>query len=148
MVFCKMTGNRNRILTSDFSNRNTRDLYLQQAPINGEKQCGGCSFYALFNYDYGLCCHPTARFYLETVFEHFGCEKNVYEGWEAHSFRKDAHQLPDSDDLYWLLRGCKKAIGGKKGIGIISRDIRQLYLEIMAVLKSYDVNRKKDEQPS
>lgn len=140
----RMGRNRNRIQTSGFSNQDTRDLYEKQAPIPDRQQCGGCSYYALFNEDFGLCCHPEARFYLETVFEHFGCEKNVFEGWDAHSFRKDTRSLPDRKDLLALLRRCDTAIGGRRGIEPLSTDIRRLHLEIKAVLRRWESERGKE----
>jgi hypothetical protein len=86
--------NQNQIITDRWSNDGSQLLYETQWPDepnvrqqyeNGE-QCGGCSFFAPFNYDWGLCCHAAARHHLETVFEHFTCPKFVNEGWEAHSF--------------------------------------------------------------
>ena len=89
--------NKNRIIADDFSNEDSRRLYLERwldEPDLAEKveegeQCGGCSFYAPFNADYGLCCHHESRHYLETVFEHFTCPVQVPEGWGPHSFRED-----------------------------------------------------------
>jgi hypothetical protein len=87
----------NSIITNDFSNDASRDLYTTCWPdepacrqlYESGMQCGGCSFYAEFNYDWGLCCHSESRHYLETVFEHFTCSSYVDEGWGPHSFSKD-----------------------------------------------------------
>src|SRR5437016_3367866 len=88
--------NMNRIITDNFSNDESRRLYESHWPDEPELfnqyeeggQCGGCAFFALFNADYGLCCHAESRHHLETVFEHFGCNVYEAEGWGAHSFRK------------------------------------------------------------
>jgi hypothetical protein len=135
--------NKNRIATRGFSNPDTEGLYRKQRPIDGRIQCGGCSFYAGFNQDYGLCCYPKSKFYLETVFEHFGCDKHVTESWESHSFKEHPCQLIDRSHLLSLLGRCENAIGGKKGTGIISRDIRILYLEIKALLGGMITNNEK-----
>jgi len=92
----------NRICTTGFSNPATCRLYKSGWPnkpgvrrmYHAGIQCGGCSFFAAFNADWGLCCRRTSRHWLETVFEHFTCEKHVNEGWGAHSFseRKGATQ--------------------------------------------------------
>jgi hypothetical protein len=129
--------NLNLIFTEGFSNPDTRYLYEENAHIDGRIQCGGCSFYAIFNSDWGLCCHSKSRFYLETVFEHFGCEKNIFEGWDCHSFQENKYLVNSKDHAISLLVRCDKAIGGKRGIGIISQDIRKLCLEIKAFLLSY-----------
>ncbi len=86
--------NTNQIITRGFSNpesekrykRNWEDEPDVQALYFGSRQCGGCSFYAIFNADYGLCCHPKSRHYLETVFEHFACLHQQDESWQSHSF--------------------------------------------------------------
>lgn len=88
--------NKNRIITDDFSNEDARRLYLERWPddpalaerVEEGEQCGGCSFYAPFNADYGLCCHAESCHHLETVFEHFGCHAYEAEGWGAHSFSR------------------------------------------------------------
>lgn len=93
-------GNRNRIQKRGFSNPATRALYSQQCAASQRsgrhrthKQCGGCSFYAVFNSDWGLCCHAKSRHYLETVFEHFSCQHAVFVSWEAHCFTEKQHTV-------------------------------------------------------
>lgn len=87
--------NRNTIFTDTWSNDRSADLYNQGWPdephlrIQAQelgRQCGGCSFFAPFNEDWGLCCQVRSRHHLETVFEHFTCETFVNEGWGPHSF--------------------------------------------------------------
>jgi|GEM_PF-3876784 len=87
-------ANQNTIETSTWSNPASRELYEREWPhepsilqryLDGQ-QCGGCSFYAPFNADYGLCCNAVSRHSLETVFEHFTCPAFTNEGWGAHSF--------------------------------------------------------------
>ena len=87
--------NQNKIITDKFSNPESEKLYFSQWENDPEiyeqfyangKQCGGCSFYAPFNSDWGLCCHKQSSHYLETIFEHFSCRKHVEEGWDSHSF--------------------------------------------------------------
>lgn len=90
--------NTNKIITSGWSNLASGDLYQAQWPHEPEllrlyrdgAQCGGCSYFAPFNSDWGLCCHPTSRHHLETVFEHFTCPSYVAEGWGSHSFAESA----------------------------------------------------------
>jgi hypothetical protein len=90
-------ANQNKIDTSEFSNPESKRLYVETWPAepsckrryeNGE-QCGGCSFFAPLNYDYGICCHNRSRHFKETVFEHFTCPSFVNEGWGPHSFSED-----------------------------------------------------------
>ncbi len=86
--------NENSIITDRWSNNDSRRLYELQwsdepkvrEQYEEGQQCGGCSFFAPFNCDWGLCCHAASRHHLETVFEHFTCPAYVNEGWEAHSF--------------------------------------------------------------
>jgi len=91
--------NQNRITTDAFSSPQSAERYrqlwadepeCQRKHENGE-QCGGCSFYAKFNFDWGLCCHGKSRHFRETVFEHFTCPAYVHEGWGPHSFCEDAN---------------------------------------------------------
>jgi hypothetical protein len=87
----------NSIKTDGFSNPESKVLYSDKWPnepriralYEDGNQCGGCSFFAEFNEDYGLCCHKDSRHHLETVFEHFSCESHVNEGWGPHSFDAD-----------------------------------------------------------
>jgi len=133
----KLRMNANRIFTEGFSNSGTKELYFKKT-IDGRIQCGGCSFYAIFNSDWGLCCYRKSSFYLETVFEHFGCEKHVGESWESRSFQENPRLLIDRSELIGLLKACVWAIDGKKGIGVVSRDVRRLYLEIKELLAIWD----------
>jgi hypothetical protein len=93
-----MGANTNVITTETWSNAESRRLYETRWPAEPELrwqyeeecwQCGGCSFFAPFNYDWGLCCNPKSRHHLETVFEHFTCPSYVGEGWGPHSFSED-----------------------------------------------------------
>jgi len=104
---------RNAIVTTDFSNPATDEMYRARWPDEPElkeraeergEQCGGCSFFAPFNADYGLCCHPRSRHHLETVFEHFTCPVYEQEGWGPHSFTtvKDYHcRCNGEGSEYW-----------------------------------------------
>ncbi len=86
--------NKNQIVADRWSNAASEELYRSHWPDEPTiyrqyelgRQCGGCSFFAPFNADYGLCCLSESRHYLETVFEHFTCSSFVNEGWGAHSF--------------------------------------------------------------
>ena len=90
--------NVNKIVTDRFSNPDSEQMYKDQWPNEPETyrlyydegaQCGGCSFFAEFNLDYGLCCNAKSRHHLETVFEHFTCPVIVRECWGPHSFTED-----------------------------------------------------------
>ncbi len=86
--------NTNRVKTKGFSNIESERLHSQRGRSDLSQdeiylQCGGCSFYAAFNQDYGLCCNPSSRHLTETVFEHFTCPSYVDEGWGPHSFTAD-----------------------------------------------------------
>jgi hypothetical protein len=102
--------NQNRIVTDQWSSRAARELYeagWPEEPACREqyrqgRQCGGCSFYAELNVDWGLCLHRKSRHHLQTVFEHFTCPVQVPEGWGPHSFSEDpdCHCLCGEAD-YW-----------------------------------------------
>jgi hypothetical protein len=89
--------NANQLITVGWSNSDSETLYLAQwphEPICREqylmgRQCGGCSYFASLNADWGLCCRGSSRHYLETVFEHFTCPSYVHEGWGPHSFTEN-----------------------------------------------------------
>ncbi|RYZ63562.1 MAG: hypothetical protein EOP09_17460 [Proteobacteria bacterium] len=80
-----------------FSNPDTQMFYAEDWPgephlqLQSEEggQCGGCSFFAPFNEDWGLCCSHASRHHLETVSEHFTCPSLAREGWGPHSFSND-----------------------------------------------------------
>jgi hypothetical protein len=86
--------NQNIVKRFGFSSESTAALYESNFATNplarklcmDGHECGSCSFYAKFNSDYGLCCHPDSPHLTETVFEHFACKSHVDEGWGAHSF--------------------------------------------------------------
>jgi len=88
------SGNRNTIFPHGWSNAESLRIYKDDwrtepeisALYQAGFQCGGCSFYAQFDHDFGLCCNAKSRHYLETIFEHFTCANQVNEGWGAHSF--------------------------------------------------------------
>jgi hypothetical protein len=92
-----MSDNRNVIVTNEFSNPASQQMYKAGWPVEPAtkalykdgSQCGGCSFFAKFNSDWGLCAHAGSRHHLETVFEHFTCPAHVNEGWGPHSFTTD-----------------------------------------------------------
>ncbi len=89
-----MPDNSNAITTSEFSSATSQQVYKSKWPdepatlalYRDGLQCGGCSFYAKFNGDWGLCTHAASRHHLETVFEHFTCPAHVNEGWGPHTF--------------------------------------------------------------
>lgn len=90
--------NTNIIKTDGFSSEESAALFASRFatdPVARQiheagGQCGGCSFFAPLNADYGLCCHPVSRHRTETVFEHFTCPSFVDEGWNVHSFSRDS----------------------------------------------------------
>jgi hypothetical protein len=87
----------NSITTDGWSNPESARLYQEQWPDEPDcrgryargGQCGGCSFFAPLNSDWGLCLNPASRHRLETVFEHFTCPSHVPEGWGPRSFSSD-----------------------------------------------------------
>jgi hypothetical protein len=89
--------NTNRIRIDGWSNQASQAIYDSKWADEPELriqyehgcQCGGCSFYAPFNSDWGLCCSAKSRHNLETVFEHFTCATHIGEGWGPHSFTDD-----------------------------------------------------------
>jgi hypothetical protein len=89
-----MNDNRNAIVSGAFSSAGSEQMYKSNWPdepatrelYEGGVQCGGCSFFAKFDSDWGLCAHAKSRHHLETVFEHFTCPTHVNEGWGPHSF--------------------------------------------------------------
>jgi hypothetical protein len=107
-----MADNQNILVTNGWSNPDAATLYATQWPVDPVcralqeecRQCGGCSFFAPFNADWGLCCHPKSRHHLETVFEHFTCPNQVNEGWGPHSFTEDTSlqcRCGGHDSEYW-----------------------------------------------
>ena len=90
--------NENKVWTYRFSNPDTERLFRDGCVDDTRRwyncfsglQCGGCSFFAKFNADYGLCCNRKSAHFTETVFEHFTCPAYVLEGWGPHSFTEDA----------------------------------------------------------
>jgi hypothetical protein len=93
-----LPGNRNRLVLKGFSNSDAEKRYRlgwpDEPPVAAlyreGRQCGGCSFFARFDSDWGLCCASRGRHFTETVFEHFTCPVHADEGWEAHSFGNGA----------------------------------------------------------
>jgi len=93
--------NANKVSTEAWSNPESAEVYAALWPKDPALrkqyeeglQCGGCSFFAKFNMDWGLCCHAASPHHLETVFEHFTCPSFVNEGWGPHSFteREEFH---------------------------------------------------------
>ena len=90
-------NNKNIIIKDDFSSEQTKNIYLSKFNNNEKSlelynygyQCGGCSFFAPLNEDYGICCFKKSIHFTETVFEHFTCSNFIQEGWGAHSFSED-----------------------------------------------------------
>jgi hypothetical protein len=104
--------NKNQIITDHWSNPASEALYKSQyvtAPLYREEiekthECLGCSFFAAFNADWGLCTFEKSPHHLETVFEHFTCPAFVFEGWGPHSFTEDTRfhcRCEGIDAEYW-----------------------------------------------
>lgn len=121
--------NENQIRARGFSNPASLSLYRQKWPdepllqvqYNSGCGCGACSFYAIFDMDWGLCCHPKSRHHLETVKEHFTCPSFVLEGWGPHSFdeRGEYHCLCGGLLGYWPPGGVKTwAVWKQDHIGV------------------------------
>ena len=123
--------NTNKIKRYGFSNPKTYEEYLNKTKDGKwiENQCGGCSFFAPLNSHSGICCYEKGRFYLETVFEPFGCEKHVYDGygWESHSFDDNINH-PTNEELLDLLIECEKAFSCKKTA--LSKQNRNFHLKL------------------
>lgn len=89
----------NRIKLDGFSNPESERLYKEQWPddpalkeqYENGGQCGGCSFFAPLDSDWGLCLYKKSKHFRETVFEHFSCPTFVSGGWGAHSFNEDTY---------------------------------------------------------
>jgi len=70
-----MSSNQNHIATHHWSNPASELLYRVGWPDEPDckaqheqgRQCGGCSFFAAFNQEWGLCTHASSRHHLETV---------------------------------------------------------------------------------
>ncbi len=120
-------GNRNRIVTEGFSNSESEKRYRLMwageaavlALYETGNQCGGCTFYAVFDSDWGLCCNARSRHHTETVFEHFTCANTDQESWGAHRFQARESRLADRnlDELPVMTpRGWHKARrSGRRG---------------------------------
>ncbi len=106
--------NENRIVTHNWSNKESEILMrncwpdepeLCKQQSQGYGQCGGCSFFAKLNRDWGLCCHAKSRHHLETISEHFTCASYVGESWDAHSFSENEDDHCFCHELFSPPRG-------------------------------------------
>lgn len=94
-------ANTNAVVRDSWSSPGSRELYFDGWPTEPDvrqryesgEQCGGCAFFAPFNYDWSLCCHPDSRHVTETVFERFPCPEYEHEGWGPHSFKPRAQRV-------------------------------------------------------
>lgn len=127
----------NKVVNKGFSNPDTRNLYEQRPSIDDRIRCISCSFYGKLHSYYGLCCYRRSNFYLETLFRYFGCDKYVSESRTFHSFEEDNGLLIRRSCLLSFIRSCKRAIDGRKGIGFVSEEIQQLYLEMNEALSQW-----------
>jgi hypothetical protein len=86
--------NANKVVTDGFSNPDSEFEFQNGYPSDSKArelaaesyQCGGCSYFAPLNADYGMCCNSKSPCHLETVFEHFTCSEIDIESWAYHSF--------------------------------------------------------------
>jgi hypothetical protein len=123
--------NRNKIIISDFSNPET--AIIDQKQGYKDFQCGGCSFYAPFNFDLGLCCNPKSHYKYETVTEHFSCKNVVPESWTMHSFYEGRHH--DFDTVYKFLKEAAEII--KRNKFSLSVNEKELLLKINHYFESH-----------
>lgn len=98
--------NQNHIVTEGWSNPDSQARYVHGwlgEPKSAEQYrtghgCLGCSSFAAFNADWGLCCNQDSRHFTETVFEHFTCpwfsDRDLQEDEDADAASGD--RLPES----------------------------------------------------
>ena len=115
--------NFNNICTDGFSNPESRKLLENDWPNDPKAktlyqeglQCGGCSFYANLNSDWGLCLNTNSSHFKETIFEHFTCTDHVEEGWDRpHSFTQDKTWHCVCNELKSILNTLKDKFSDKK----------------------------------
>ena len=96
--------NRNKIFPSGFSNLTTKAEYFKKTEGNKwiEWQCLNCGYYGELNLDWGLCCTERSRYFLETIFEHFGCEN--------HTSMKNQYLNPNTEELVGMLAVCEEIL--------------------------------------
>jgi hypothetical protein len=97
--------NKNQITIGKFSNETTEHEHRQKTAGDKwiEDQCGRCSFFAPLNQDWGLCCFNKSKYFTETINKHFGCERHIEEGWQAHSFQERKKLQLDTEKLLNML---------------------------------------------
>lgn len=121
--------NQNKVSLSQFSNPETAAIYKAKGPV-WDAQCGGCSYYAKLNADYGLCCHQKSHHHLETVLEHFSCKSIVRESWSYHSFQEQPG--PDVDEVMGYLSVMVNVLDKHKST--LHADEKKLILKIKHLL--------------